>query len=98
MELRYNRAEAEAEAHTFFEQAMELWVSGFNAWNQLQFVGDLPQEPEDMVSFRSVLRAAHIELIHASVSSTMGISFIASFLAFFFNYILFSSSQSLLLT
>ncbi|KAF7927086.1 hypothetical protein EAE99_005417 [Botrytis elliptica] len=49
---------------------MELWACGFNAWNQLQFEGDLPDEPEDVLSFKRVLRAeGSIDILETSFSA-----------------------------
>ncbi|TFB01810.1 hypothetical protein CCMA1212_006386 [Trichoderma ghanense] len=41
---------------------MELFATGFNAWNQLSFAqGNLPEEPDDLYGFTKVLSAATIE-------------------------------------
>ncbi|PTB63027.1 RCC1/BLIP-II protein [Trichoderma citrinoviride] len=41
---------------------MELFATGFNAWNQLSFSQDnLPEEPDDLYGFTKVLSAATIE-------------------------------------
>ena len=52
---------------------MELWASGFNAWNQLQFDGELPVEPRDVDAFKCVLRDdKDIEVLRTSLSATLG--------------------------
>ncbi|KAJ8062529.1 hypothetical protein OCU04_009057 [Sclerotinia nivalis] len=51
---------------------MELWACGFNAWNQLQFDGDLPDEPEDVFTFKQVLKAkGSIKIIGTSFSACL---------------------------
>ncbi|THV50937.1 hypothetical protein BGAL_0130g00180 [Botrytis galanthina] len=51
---------------------MELWACGFNAWNQLQFEGDLPDEPEDVLTFKRVLRAeGSIDILETSFSACL---------------------------
>ncbi|CAD6442525.1 3a800312-28ac-4f89-b76f-8c28b81778ec [Sclerotinia trifoliorum] len=51
---------------------MELWACGFNAWNQLQFDGDLPDEPEDVFTFKRVLKAkGSIKIIGTSFSACL---------------------------
>ncbi|TGO23886.1 hypothetical protein BPAE_0118g00130 [Botrytis paeoniae] len=51
---------------------MELWACGFNAWNQLQFEGDLPDEPEDVLTFKRVLRAeGSIKILETSFSACL---------------------------
>ncbi|KAF7874035.1 hypothetical protein EAF04_002707 [Stromatinia cepivora] len=51
---------------------MELWACGFNAWNQLQFEGDLPDEPEDVFAFQRVLKAkGSIKIIGTSFSACL---------------------------
>ncbi|TGO19012.1 hypothetical protein BTUL_0006g00450 [Botrytis tulipae] len=53
---------------------MELWACGFNAWNQLQFEGDLPDEPEDVLSFKRVLRAeGSINILETSFSACLAV-------------------------
>ncbi|KAK4122944.1 hypothetical protein N657DRAFT_646702, partial [Parathielavia appendiculata] len=54
---------------------MELYATGFNAWNQLRFdnshdAGD--EEPEDISSFTCILRHEAIHQIHAFLSYTRG--------------------------
>ena len=51
---------------------MELWASGFNAWNQLSFDRDLPAEPRDLSEFTCVLKGARIEVLRTSLSATLG--------------------------
>lgn len=52
---------------------MELWACGFNAWNQLQFEGDLPDEPEDLFNFKRVLKAKGcIKILETSFSACLG--------------------------
>ncbi|APA16201.1 hypothetical protein SS1G_10387 [Sclerotinia sclerotiorum 1980 UF-70] len=51
---------------------MELWACGFNAWNQLQFDGDLPDEPEDAFTFKRILEAkGSIKILGTSVSACL---------------------------
>ncbi|KAG0652556.1 Regulator of chromosome condensation [Hyphodiscus hymeniophilus] len=50
---------------------MELWASGFNAWSQLQFDGELPAEPRDLDVFACVLKNEHIEILRTSLSATV---------------------------
>jgi len=53
--------------------AMELWATGFNAWSQLQFDGELhTAQPRDLQSFESVLKDEEIEVLRASLSATLG--------------------------
>lgn len=58
---------------------MELWASGFNAWSQLQFDGDMVAEPQDLKEFTCVLKDEHIEVLRASLSATLGKSPVLSF-------------------
>jgi hypothetical protein len=52
---------------------MELWASGFNAWNQLQFNGELPSDPQDLNVFKCVLTDdKDIEVVRTSLSATLG--------------------------
>ena len=51
---------------------MELWASGFNAWNQLQFDGDVVAQPRDLHDFTPVLRGEKIEVLRTSLSATLG--------------------------
>ena len=54
---------------------MELYASGFNAWNQLCFdstVSDGDTEPKDLSSFTCVLEDALIERPDARQSFTIG--------------------------
>lgn len=52
---------------------MELWACGFNAWNQLQFEGDLPDESEDIYTFKRVLTVkGSIQIIGTSFSACLG--------------------------
>lgn len=64
---------------------MELWACGFNAWNQLQFEGDLPEEPEDVLIFKRVLRAeGSIDILETSFSACLGmLTLLWRFLVFF---------------
>ena len=50
----------------------ELWVCGFNAFNQLQFDGELSPEPQDLTKFTLVLKDEHIEILRTSISATLG--------------------------
>ncbi|KAK6597757.1 hypothetical protein ACHAPC_006909 [Botrytis cinerea] len=53
---------------------MELWACGFNAWNQLQFEGDLPDEPEDLFNFKRVLKAKGcIKILETSFSACLAV-------------------------
>lgn len=54
---------------------MELYASGFNAWNQLSFssTSGLPLEPDDIPTFTLVLQDPEtIEVVHAGFSGTVG--------------------------
>jgi hypothetical protein len=51
---------------------MELWASGFNAWNQLQFDGELPAQPRDLTEFTCVLKDNRVDVLRASLSATLG--------------------------
>jgi hypothetical protein len=53
---------------------MELWATGFNAWNQLQLEGELPAQPRDLQAFKSVLKDEQIEILRMSLSATLGTS------------------------
>ena len=54
---------------------MELFATGFNAWNQLSFSQDnLPEEPDDLYGFTKVLSAATIERPVSRLTYTIGIS------------------------
>ncbi|KAI1506511.1 RCC1/BLIP-II [Biscogniauxia marginata] len=51
---------------------MDLYAAGFNAWRQLEFddLSDLENEPDDITSFRPVLKDAFIEPPCALLSCT----------------------------
>jgi hypothetical protein len=52
---------------------MELYATGFNAWDQLQFnSAESEKEPDDISSFTCVLQDDHINCIHAFLSYTRG--------------------------
>lgn len=51
---------------------MELWASGFNAWNQLQFDGEPVAEPRDLQKFKRLLENERIEVLRTSLSATLG--------------------------
>jgi hypothetical protein len=53
---------------------MELWATGFNAWSQLHFDGELPAQPRDLQAFKSVLKGEQIEILRTSLSATLGMS------------------------
>jgi hypothetical protein len=61
---------------------MELWATGFNAWSQLQFDGELPAQPRDMREFSSVLKDEQIEILRTSISATLGKSEVFSSISF----------------
>ncbi|ORY56116.1 regulator of chromosome condensation 1/beta-lactamase-inhibitor protein II [Pseudomassariella vexata] len=54
---------------------MELYATGFNAWNQLRFGGPdaspESQDPDDLHGFKLVLRNSSFEPPHASLSCTL---------------------------
>ncbi|KAL3422425.1 hypothetical protein PVAG01_06581 [Phlyctema vagabunda] len=50
---------------------MELWACGFNAWNQLQFEGRLPAQPQDLHAFQCILRDDDITILKTSLSATL---------------------------
>jgi hypothetical protein len=51
---------------------MELYASGFNAWNQLRFDRNSVEEPYDLWQFEKVLGDEVIEIWRAGLSSTLG--------------------------
>lgn len=51
---------------------MELYASGFNAWNQLQFGGSQEGEPYDLRQFEKVLSDEGIDIWRIGFSSTLG--------------------------
>jgi hypothetical protein len=51
---------------------MELWATGFNAWNQLQFDGELQAQPRDLQKFSPMLKDNQIEILRTSLSATLG--------------------------
>jgi hypothetical protein len=51
---------------------IELYASGFNAWNQLRFDSDLVEEPYDLWRFEKVLEDEVIEIWRVGFSSTLG--------------------------
>lgn len=51
---------------------MELWVSGFNAWGQLDFEGEAFTASQDLRIFKCVLRSKHIEILRTVLSATLG--------------------------
>ncbi|CZT41510.1 uncharacterized protein RSE6_01255 [Rhynchosporium secalis] len=54
---------------------MELWVSGFNAWGQLNFSDDGDGlESRDLKPFKCVLQDEKIELLRTSLSATLRLS------------------------
>lgn len=50
---------------------MELWATGFNAWNQLQDDGDLTSNPEDVYVFKCILQDELVDVVRTSVSATL---------------------------
>ncbi|TAQ84090.1 hypothetical protein B7494_g7578 [Chlorociboria aeruginascens] len=50
---------------------MEIWGSGFNAWNQLQFEGPFPSQPSDLKLFNQILADETIEFLRSSSSATL---------------------------
>jgi hypothetical protein len=54
---------------------MELYASGFNAWNQLRFGNNLVEEPYDLWHFKKVFKDEIAEIWRASFSSTLGKSY-----------------------
>lgn len=52
---------------------MELWVTGLNAWNQLncENQGDHTSNPEDLHDFQCVLKDENIDVLRTSVSSLL---------------------------
>jgi len=52
---------------------MELWATGFNAWNQLQDDGgDLTSNPEDIHEFKCILQDEVLDVLRTSLSSILG--------------------------
>ncbi len=60
---------------------MELWASGFNAWDQLCFEERVEQLPSDLSAFQCILRADLVEVLRTTSSATLGKCHI--FFAFF---------------
>jgi hypothetical protein len=52
--------------------AMELYGTGFNAFNQMQFIEPLPEDPHDLYEFKCILAAERIEILRTSYSSILG--------------------------
>jgi hypothetical protein len=50
---------------------MELYACGFNAWNQLHIDGNDPDEPYDLLEFKSVFTDPEITVLRAGLSSTL---------------------------
>lgn len=69
---------------------MELWASGFNAWNQLQFDGSRVAEPRDLKEFECLLRDTHIGILRTTLSAVLGRS-LALLMPFYWNRSLHSS-------
>lgn len=55
---------------------MELYASGLNAWNQLQFRGRETSEPDDIRAFTCVLEDEHIVPVRTFLSYVHGESVI----------------------
>lgn len=55
---------------------MDLFATGFNAWNQLSFAqgNNLPEEPDDLYGFTKVLSATTIERPVSRLTYTIGTS------------------------
>ena len=52
---------------------MELYATGFNAWNQLRFLAEGEEgEPDDMHSFACVLRDEWVGRLRPCLSYTAG--------------------------
>ena len=54
---------------------MQLWATGFNAWNQLNFERDAEDflgNPDDIPVFKPILIDEHIEVVRTSLSSVLG--------------------------
>jgi hypothetical protein len=54
---------------------MQLWATGFNAWNQLNFeqdAKDFSSDPDDVHKFKPLLTDDHIEILNSSLSSVLG--------------------------
>lgn len=51
---------------------MELFAAGFNAWNQLDFSRDPPDEPSDLASFVCLVQGASIRAVMSHLSCTVG--------------------------
>lgn len=64
------------------DEALEIYATGFNAWNQLTF-NPLPtdQEPDDLFSFAKVLASQSSGRVVPGLSYTAGdlMTFFASF-------------------
>lgn len=76
---------------------MELWACGFNAWNQLQFEGDLSDEPEDLFNFKRVLEAkGSIKILETSFSASLGMLILPSWFFAHFLFLCFKKDQGFL--
>jgi len=51
---------------------IELYASGFNAWNQLRFDSNLVEEPYDLWHFEKVVEDEVIEIWRVGFSNTLG--------------------------
>jgi hypothetical protein len=59
------------------DQTMELYATGFNAWNQLTFdPSPADEEPDDVFTFTKVLTAKSIGRISSELSYTVGRYFV----------------------
>lgn len=61
----------------FTDQTMDLYATGFNAWNQLTFdTSPVDEEPDDLFAFTKVLAAKSFGRIASQLSYTVGRSFV----------------------
>lgn len=59
------------------DQTMDLYATGFNAWNQLTFdTSPVDEEPDDVFAFTKVLAAESVGRIASQLSYTVGRSFV----------------------
>lgn len=56
------------------EDAMELYATGFNAWNQLTFdPSTVKDEPDDIFSFTKILGTQRLDRVVSQMCYTAGI-------------------------